>query len=483
MAVYQKRFNYNNRNSSEFGLRVVTFSPDDGETDSFLSVESVYTDNFNGTMRHDYGAKYTSPAVLYITMVKNNYKDFSRSELREVLDWLTGLRKVSWLDLYNDDTEEISFSFLGRITDVKLQKMDARIIGIKAEFTSVSPWAYSGLQVHDITLDGTKSMYPICNTSDENSVYVYPKVVFINKESNGTLRLFNTTTREETLLKNLRMNEVIALDSNKIIYSDNDTRVFGEDFNSQWLRFVPGYNHITMTGVGHITIEHRSIFKVADAFDDNDQMNTAPADRNVLLLTYVDLKADSWAEEVLPPDNVMVYTQELNIEGSTEYSKVDLQATEDQLLAMQRENIEIQVINTNGIIKAHSYVLPSTDYTLQATVEEMDDDVSRRYGTVTLYADAWYNQGDIYHQPVYIKDVTRYSIVHLDLTDDQIALLDDNDATLFIKNDNGETIAYAIGYKPDYDYVAKTVIVETTRDPSRLKDFDREGIYAEPLYF
>lgn len=483
MAVYQRRFMYNNRNSNEFGLRVVTFSPDDGETDSYLSMESVFTDNFNGTMRHDYGAKYNSPVVLYITMVKNNYKDFSRGELREALDWLTGLRKVSWLDLYNDDTGEITFSFLGRITDVKLQKMDARVIGIKAEFTSVSPWAYSGIQRHDITLDGTRAMYPICNASDEDSVYVYPKVVFINKQSNGTLRLFNTTTREETLLKNLKMNEVITLDSNKIIYSDNDIRVFGEDFNSQWLRFIAGYNHITMTGVGHVTIEHRDIFKVADAFDDNDQMNIAPADRNVLLLTYVDLKADNWVTETLPPDNVTVYTQELNIEGITEYSKVDLQATEEQLLAMQRENIEIQVINTDGIIKAYSYILPSVDYTLQATVEETDKEVDRRHGTVTLYADAWYNQGDIYYQPVYIKDVTRDSIVHLDLTDDQIALLEDNDATLFIKNERGETIAYAVGYKPDYDYTAKTIIMETTRDMSRIRDFDREGIYAEPLYF
>ena len=188
MAVYQKRFSYNNRSNTEFGLRVVTFTPDNGETDSFLSVESIYTENFNGTMRHDYGARYKGNAMLYITMVKNNYSDFSRTELREIVSWLTGLRKVSWLDLYNDDTRKILFSFLGRVTDIKLQKMDARIVGLKVEFESISPWAYSGINKHDITLNGSRMLYPLRNCSDEDSVYTYPKVVFTNKVPNGSLR-------------------------------------------------------------------------------------------------------------------------------------------------------------------------------------------------------------------------------------------------------------------------------------------------------
>ena len=205
MAVYQKHFNYQNKSNTDFGLCVVTFSPDNGESDSYLSMESIYTDNYNGTMRYDYGAKYDTTTMLYITMIKDNYSDFSQVELRQILNWLTGLRQVSWLDLYKDDSDEISFSFLGRVTDVKLQKMDARVIGLKVEFTSVSPWAYSGIRQYDLSLDGSELLYPILNASDEDSVYVYPKIVFTNKNANGSLQLLNITTNKITTLKNLAM--------------------------------------------------------------------------------------------------------------------------------------------------------------------------------------------------------------------------------------------------------------------------------------
>ena len=236
MSVYQRKFGYLNRFNTDFGLQVVAFDPDDGEMDSYLSVESVFTDKFDGTRRYDYGAKYKETSMLYITMVKNNYADFSRTELREVLGWLTGLRKVSWLDLYNDDDGKISYSFLGRVTDVKLQKMDARVIGIKVEFTSVSPWAFSSVQKIELTLNGNKTLVPVCNYSDEYSLYLHPNITFVNKSENGSLNIFNRTTGEETIINSLAMNEKVVLDTNKIIYSDNQMKTFSDDFNFVWPR-------------------------------------------------------------------------------------------------------------------------------------------------------------------------------------------------------------------------------------------------------
>jgi hypothetical protein len=485
MAVYQKRFKYNNRSNIDFGLEVVTFSPDTGEKDSYLSMESVYTESFDGTMRHDYGAKYEDVVSLYITMVKNNYSDFSRIELRQALNWLTGLRKVSWLDLYYHDSDEIVFSFLGRVTDIKLQKMDSRIIGIKVEFTSVSPWAYSGIRKYEFTLDGSEQLYPIRNGSDEDSVYVYPKVVFVNKALNGTLRLLNTTTEEETVLQNLAMNEMVTMDSNKIIYSDNTAKIFGEDFNSQWLRFVQGYNHIKIIGTGHLVIEYRDIFKVADAFDENDDMNIIPVDNNMLLLTEVNLLASKWVKENVPTGDIPKYSQVLSMSNTTKTSKVDLQPNETQLLEMQNTELEMQVINEDGVIKAYSYGnVPTKDYKLQATIEETSLPIIRYHATVTLYANAWYGQGDIYTQPLYVKNITRRSIIDIDLTETQRAFLEDNDTTLFISNASGDMIAYAIGYKPELDYTVNIIITETTRDASKMIKIKTEpDIYAEPFYF
>lgn len=485
MAVYQKRFKYNNRSNTDFGLEVVTFSPDNGEKDSYLSMESVYTESFDGTIRHDYGAKYEKVVSLYITMVKNNYSDFSRIELRQALNWLTGLRKVSWLDLYYHDSDEIVFSFLGRVTDIKLQKMDSRIIGIKIEFTSVSPWAYSGIRKYEFTLDGSEQLYPIRNGSDEDSVYVYPKIVFVNKALNGTLRLLNTTTEEETVLQNLAMNEVITMDSNKAIYSDNTSKIFGEDFNSQWLRFVQGYNHIKIIGTGHLIIEYRDIFKVADAFDENDDMNIIPVNNNMLLLTEVNLLVSKWVKEATPAKDIPKYSQILSIPNITKTSKIDLQPDENQLLEMQNTDLEMQIINEDGVAKAYSYGnVPIKDYKLQATIEETTLPLIHYYATVTLFANAWYGQGDIYTQPLYVKNITRRSIIDINLTETQRAFLEDNDTTLFISNASGDMIAYAIGYKPEIDYTIDIVITETTRDVSKMIGNKIEpNIHAEPMYF
>ena len=161
MAIYQKKFTDRDRSNKDFGLIVVAFDPDNGEVDSYLGIDSIFTDRYNGTHRNDYGAKYNNVAQLSITMVKENYSDFSMSELRNVMDWLTSLHKVSWLDLYNDE-DEVIYSFVGRFSNVQLQKMDARVIGVRAEFTSVSPWAYSDIHSVEVNVDG-ELLCPLLN--------------------------------------------------------------------------------------------------------------------------------------------------------------------------------------------------------------------------------------------------------------------------------------------------------------------------------
>lgn len=485
MAVYQKKFTFNNRSNKDFGLIVARFEPDNGEVDSYLTIESVYTDNYNGTKRYDYGAKYTSTTMLYITMVKNNYADFSRRELSEILNWLTSLNKASWLDLYNDDTNELTFSFLGRVINVRLQKMDARVVGINIEFESVSPWAYSNINRNEMSLDGTETLYSICNCSDESSVYVYPNVTFVNKAPNGTLRIMNNTTGEETIIRNLGINETITLNNNKIIYSDKPSKIFGNDFNSNWLRFVQGYNHLNITGTGHLIIEHRNIIKVADAFDDANFMDITPANKNALLLAHIHLMADRWIKSNKLTNGLVTYYQIITIPGITPNSLVNMQATEAQLLSLQAEGIELQLVNDNGTIIAYSYGgFPSNNYEIQVTVEETDIDISHRYGMVNLYANAWAGQGNVYKQPVYLTNLTKNSIVDLDLTELQKELLKNAGTTLLIVNENKNAVAYALGFKPDVDYEANVIITETVTQSSKVKAVDENILpYAEPFYF
>jgi len=485
MAVYQKKFTFNNRSNKDFGLIVTRFNPDNGEVDSYLTTESVYSDSFNGTKRHDYGAKYNATTILYITMVKNNYADFSRKELREVLNWLTNLNKVSWLDLYNDDTQEFAFAFLGRVINVKLQKLDARIVGINVEFESVSPWAYSNVNHNEMTLDGTKTLYSICNCSDESSIYVYPNVTFINKTANGSLHILNRTTGEETLIQNLGMSETITLDSNKIIYSDKSNKVFGNDFNSNWLRFIQGYNHLEITGFGHLIIEHRDIIKVADAFDDADAMNTEKANKNSLFLAHIHLMTNEWILSDKLTNGKITYYQPITNLSVTPNSLINMQPTNVQLLSIQAEGVELQLVNDNGKVIAYSYggVL-SNNYEIQITIEETDVEISHRYGVANLFADSWAGQGNTYTQPVYLPNLTKNSIIDIDLTEMQEAMLESDGTTLIITNENKNAVAYALGFKPDTDYQINLIITETVTQSNKARMWNEENLpYAEPIYF
>ena len=65
----------------------------------------------------------------------------------------------------------------------------------------------------------------------------------------------------------------------------------------------------------------------------------------------------------------------------------------------------------------------------------------------------------------------------------QSELLDDLDTTIFVKNNEGNAVAYAVGYIPDIDYDFEVSATETTTDVNRSCLLPDEDIYVEPLYY
>ena len=63
MSSYHSSFSYLNKNSREdMHWLIVHFDADQGETDSYLSQEQIYTDSYNGTRRMLYGTKWNAVA-------------------------------------------------------------------------------------------------------------------------------------------------------------------------------------------------------------------------------------------------------------------------------------------------------------------------------------------------------------------------------------------------------------------------------------
>jgi len=106
MSSYYPSFSYLGINSRDKGLVVSHFDADQGESDTFLGMEPVYTESADGSRRLDYGAKYNNVAVFRITVIKEDGGDFSVKEVRDNLRWLTGAKSNSSLDLFENFVEE-----------------------------------------------------------------------------------------------------------------------------------------------------------------------------------------------------------------------------------------------------------------------------------------------------------------------------------------------------------------------------------------
>ena len=315
--IYHPKIEFRNRSNYDEKLIVSTFNPDSGETDTYLTMEPVYSESYDGAMRTDYGAKYTDVAKPSVTFIDIDGEDIQPYKVRSVLRWLTGSRQNAWMNVYNIDGD-IVCSYLGRFTDVKLQKMDARVIGIVAYFTATTPWAYSDVQTVTMQLNGATN-FSIDNESDELYSLIYPRIIYKNIQNNASLSIKNNTIGEETVFKKLQQGEIITIDNNFVAYSDNTSRIFNDDFNFVFPALSAGLNNFKAEGIGELTISFRYPMKVSDGLLNSYEIKNK-------LIIYVDnhivrIKGNTNLE---PPTgiNIKIMDESMIVRGNLKNVKI-----------------------------------------------------------------------------------------------------------------------------------------------------------------
>lgn len=327
MSSYHTSFSYKDKNSLDENLIIVSFEPDQGFMDSFLSTENVSDDYYDGTKRFDYGAKYVSSAQIAITLMKRDGSDMKLNEFRSYAKWLTGARVNSWLDMYVG--ENLIYSFLGKFINLEQYKLDARTVGIRLTFSSVSPWAYSSPQVFNcaigqvITVDNnnilsksdayassfgidkngvlcvdstdhgshfmitdtgvvyvdTSYRTKIDNQSDDLYSYIYLDIDYFNDD--GTeFSIKNVTLDEETVVTGISVNEIVSLSAKQFIISSIPNKIFGDSFNFVWPRLGPGINELVVYGSGKSRAQftYRYPMKIGDCVIDTDVLGNLGCD-------------------------------------------------------------------------------------------------------------------------------------------------------------------------------------------------------------
>ena len=90
-------------------------------------------------------------------------------------------------------------------------------------------------------------------------------------------------------------------------------------------------------------------------------------ENNVPRVSEVTLLADNWVGDASP------YSQVVEIEGTTEYSQVDLKPDMEQLDTFHDKDVSFVAENEDGIITV--YLIgkkPTNDYTMQVSITEVN---------------------------------------------------------------------------------------------------------------
>jgi len=337
MASYHTSFNYLGENSAKLGYIIAAFEPDNGFKDTFLGMDQISEDYYDGTKKFLYGTRYNSSATINVALVKMDGTDWSINDNRKALKWLTGARTASWLDLCQGD--KVKYSFLGTVTSPQQYKLDGRVVGISFEFASITPWAYSEEQVFDRSInqalliddDGVLIKDPVnemcvsedgvlCNgaspgpgacfcvtddgvlyvkdlivaridnETDDLYSYIYLDIEYLN-DTCEYLEIRNETLNETTRVYGLENKDIIYITNKQFItaYTKdqitgalvNQNRIFGDNFNFVWPRLAPGVNNFVIEGNGNGTVKfaYRYPMKVGDcAMDISTYGNDAICD-------------------------------------------------------------------------------------------------------------------------------------------------------------------------------------------------------------
>ena len=317
------RILYAGYDSRDFDLKTcLSFESDSGDMSTFLSREAVASESYRGHFRRVHNYKYNEVLAPTLTFIKDDFSDFTIDEHRKVLKWLTSKDTASFLTVYHDDSEVISYEILGGFIEINTHKTgNGRVVGITAVFESVAPWAFSSLYTitKDVssptdntivinleTDDPQNPVYPRITIKQDNttniitinhamtdvdnwvygSVFKYENTYYwvdkdgVKHTSTTNTSSFDTTSVAirnmhtddfgsvsvfDTLVKNNVKGEKVVLDgANRVVSSSSEHRIFGNDFSWQWTPLYEGKNELSFVGNCTVTVEFRYPIKCGE---------------------------------------------------------------------------------------------------------------------------------------------------------------------------------------------------------------------------
>lgn len=173
-------------------------------------------------------------------------------EIAEVTSWLCGHKEYKWLYIDQPDKELVGYRCI--ISNLQITRYGSVPWAMTAHVTCDSPYAYLEAKEIQQTVDGSLT-FEIYNESSLNDWY-YPVISF--SRTSGTA--FSATNEQDDnrgpSLTNIPGSVTeIRIDNDRCVIENDQGVNLYSGFNFQFLRLRRGYNQITVTGTGTITIQ------------------------------------------------------------------------------------------------------------------------------------------------------------------------------------------------------------------------------------
>lgn len=257
MSFYGCQFSFDGIPCAEFGLMMYEFGQSDNESGTLSTGVNIIEDRI--PRRYTplfYGAYMNSPLEFTMTfgadpdaIDRDTFLD--RWDFDAISSWLTGHTEYKWLDIEQPDME--AFHYRCFITN--LRHIDSGMIpwGITCNVVCDSPFAYLYPETYSYTVNGETEIR-FFNKSSYHGFYK-PKLEAV-LQAGGTLSIRNEDDggREMTFTGLPAAVHNLTVDNeNEVIVCDELTNPYPY-FNFNFLRLKRGFNRLTVTGNGTITL-------------------------------------------------------------------------------------------------------------------------------------------------------------------------------------------------------------------------------------
>lgn len=153
------------------------FESDNSEVSTFLTREAITSETYDGRNKKISSFKYTENFSPKFTFIKKNFEDFTQDEIRSLLKYLTSKDTTSLLEIYDDDSNVISWASIGNFSEIQLYKItNKRTVGVTAVWSSISPFAMSDLYIVTKTISSSENNKITIEIDTDDNKPIYPRV-------------------------------------------------------------------------------------------------------------------------------------------------------------------------------------------------------------------------------------------------------------------------------------------------------------------